>query len=143
VVCLSVCLSVCHTSEPCKTAERIEMPSGLRTWLGPRDHVGHVQACPTNPVWPDLTDLHRTRPKVPILYNGTPILTPKFAPSQGGSDPPWEGANFGVKKLKKPSRGCWRPEELSTSIQLDVHVEGCREDRRWATCRILACSQSV
>jgi len=38
--------------------------------------------------------------------------------------------------------GCWRPEELSTSIQLDVHVEGCREDRRWATCRILAVKRS-
>ena len=24
---------------PAKTAEPIEMPSGLRTWLGPRDHV--------------------------------------------------------------------------------------------------------
>jgi len=24
---------------PAKTAEAIEMPSGLRTWLGPRDHV--------------------------------------------------------------------------------------------------------
>jgi len=24
---------------PVKTAEPIEMPSGLRTWLGPRDHV--------------------------------------------------------------------------------------------------------
>ena len=38
--------------------------------------------------------------------------------------------------------GCWRPEELSTSIQLDVHVEGCREDCRWATCRILAVKRS-
>ena len=24
---------------PAKTAESIEMPSGLRTWLGPGDHV--------------------------------------------------------------------------------------------------------
>ena len=24
---------------PAKTAKPIEMPSGLRTWLGPRDHV--------------------------------------------------------------------------------------------------------
>ena len=24
---------------PAKTAEAIEMPFGLRTWLGPRDHV--------------------------------------------------------------------------------------------------------
>jgi len=36
VVCLSVCLSVTLVS-PAKTAEAIEMPSGLRTWLGPRD----------------------------------------------------------------------------------------------------------
>ena len=24
---------------PAKTAEPIEMPSGLRTWLGPKDHI--------------------------------------------------------------------------------------------------------
>jgi len=41
---------------PAKTAEPIEMPSGLRTWLGPRDHV-----------------------------------------LDGGLDPPWEGANLGVR----------------------------------------------
>jgi len=34
VVCLSVTL-LC----PAKTAEPIEMPSGLRTWLDPRDHI--------------------------------------------------------------------------------------------------------
>jgi len=34
-VCRSVCLSVCHTSEPCKTAEPIEMPFG--TWTRPRE----------------------------------------------------------------------------------------------------------
>ena len=34
-----VCLSGCHTSEPCKTAEPIEMPFGLRTWVGQMDHV--------------------------------------------------------------------------------------------------------
>ena len=38
MVCLSVCLSATLVS-PAKTAEPIEMPSGLRTWLGPRDHV--------------------------------------------------------------------------------------------------------
>ena len=32
-------LSVCHTSEPCKMAEPIEMPFGLRTWVGPGNHV--------------------------------------------------------------------------------------------------------
>jgi len=35
---VSVGLSVTLVS-PAKTAERIEMPFGLRTWLGPRDHV--------------------------------------------------------------------------------------------------------
>jgi len=49
---LSVGLFVTLVS-PAKTAEPIEMPSGLRTW-SPRDHV-----------------------------------------LDGGSDPPWEGANFG------------------------------------------------
>jgi len=38
VVCLLVCLSDTLVS-PGKKAEPIEMPSGLRTWLGPRDHV--------------------------------------------------------------------------------------------------------
>ena len=38
MVCLSVCLFVTLMS-PAKTAEPIEMSSGLRTWLGPRDHV--------------------------------------------------------------------------------------------------------
>jgi len=38
VVCLWVCMSATLVS-PAKTAEPIEMPSGLRTWLGPRDHV--------------------------------------------------------------------------------------------------------
>jgi len=28
-----VCRSVCHSSEPCKTAEPIEMPFGLRTCI--------------------------------------------------------------------------------------------------------------
>jgi len=36
----SVGRSVCHTSEPCKkTAEPIEMPFGLWTRVGPRNHV--------------------------------------------------------------------------------------------------------
>ena len=34
--------------------------------------------------------------------------------------------------------GCWRLEKLWASIQLDVHVEGCRENCRWASCRIFA-----
>ena len=50
---LSVALSVTLVS-PAKTAEPIEMPFGLRTWVGPRHHV-----------------------------------------LDWGSDPPWEGANFG------------------------------------------------
>jgi len=38
-VCRSVCLSVCHTSEPAKTAKPIEMPFRLRTLVGPGNHV--------------------------------------------------------------------------------------------------------
>jgi len=38
-VAWSVCLSVCHSSEPCKTAEPIEMPFGLWARLGSRNHV--------------------------------------------------------------------------------------------------------
>jgi len=34
-----VCLSVCHTSELCKAVEPIEMPFGLRTRVGPENHV--------------------------------------------------------------------------------------------------------
>ena len=37
-VAWSVCQSVTLVS-PAKTAEPIEMPFGLTTWLGPRDHV--------------------------------------------------------------------------------------------------------
>jgi len=37
-VCLSVCLSVTVVS-PAETAEPIEMPFGLRTRVGPRNHV--------------------------------------------------------------------------------------------------------
>jgi len=39
VVCLSVGLSACHSSEPCKTAEPIEMPFVLRTSVSQRNHV--------------------------------------------------------------------------------------------------------
>jgi len=39
VVWRSVCRSVCHTNEPSKTAAPIEMPFGLRTRVGPRNHV--------------------------------------------------------------------------------------------------------
>jgi len=34
-----VCLSICHVSEPCKSAELIEMLFGLWTLVGPRKHV--------------------------------------------------------------------------------------------------------
>jgi len=34
-----VCQSVCHTSDPCKVAAPIEMPFGLRTRVGPGNHV--------------------------------------------------------------------------------------------------------
>jgi len=37
-VCWSVGLSVTLVS-PAKTAEPMEMPFELRTWVGPRDHV--------------------------------------------------------------------------------------------------------
>jgi len=36
---LSVGLSVCHSLEPCKAAERIEMPFGLWTRVRPGNHV--------------------------------------------------------------------------------------------------------
>jgi len=36
---LSVCRSVCHSTEPCKRVELIEMPFGLRTRVGPKKHV--------------------------------------------------------------------------------------------------------
>ena len=42
IVCRSACLSVglsVTLVSPAKTAEPIEMPFGLRTWLDPRDHV--------------------------------------------------------------------------------------------------------
>ena len=39
LVCLSVRLSFCHTSEPAKTAAPIEMPFGRRTRVGPGNHV--------------------------------------------------------------------------------------------------------
>jgi len=39
VVCRSVTVS--HTSEPCKTTEVIELPFGLKTRVGPRNHVLH------------------------------------------------------------------------------------------------------
>ena len=64
--------------------------------------VGHVQACPTKPVWRDLTDLHRARQKVPIVYNGTPIVTPKFAPSHGGSEPPSNTWSLGPSQVLDP-----------------------------------------
>jgi len=38
-VARSVCLLVCHTSEPCKTAELLEMLFGLWTRVGPKNHV--------------------------------------------------------------------------------------------------------
>ena len=38
MVGLSVCPSVTLVS-PAKTAERSEMPFGLRTWVGPGNHV--------------------------------------------------------------------------------------------------------
>jgi len=42
--CWSVCLSVgrsvtLHVVSPAKLAQPIEMPFGLRTWVGPRNHI--------------------------------------------------------------------------------------------------------
>jgi len=45
VVCWSVCLSVTQVS-PAKTAKLIEMPFGLRTGVGPRNHVLDVGTDP-------------------------------------------------------------------------------------------------
>ena len=39
VVCMSVCLSVWHTDEPCKTAKSIETPLGEQTRVGPKNHI--------------------------------------------------------------------------------------------------------
>jgi len=36
---LSVCLSVSRDCEPCKTVESFEMPVGMWTWVGQRNHV--------------------------------------------------------------------------------------------------------
>jgi len=36
---VTACLSVCHTSEPCKTANLIEMPFGLRILVGSRNYM--------------------------------------------------------------------------------------------------------
>ena len=57
----SVGLSVCHTSEPCKTAEPIEMPFGLSTLVGPRNHV--LYGSP-DPSWEGRTFLGKGRPIV-------------------------------------------------------------------------------
>jgi len=38
MVCWSVCLSLTLVS-PAKTAALVEMPFGLGTWVGPRNHV--------------------------------------------------------------------------------------------------------
>jgi len=46
LVCRSVCLSVTLVS-PAKTAAPIEMPFGLRTWMGPGNHV--LDGCPDPP----------------------------------------------------------------------------------------------
>jgi len=39
MVCRSVCLSVCHTSGPAKTAEPIKILFGLWARMGPRNHL--------------------------------------------------------------------------------------------------------
>jgi len=48
VVCRSVCLSV-TSDDPAKMAEPIEMPFGLRIWVGPGNHV--LDGGPEIPLW--------------------------------------------------------------------------------------------
>ena len=43
---LSVCLSVCNVS-PARKAEPIEMPFGILTWVGPRNHLFDGVQIPT------------------------------------------------------------------------------------------------
>ena len=45
VVCLPVGLSVTVVN-PAKRDEQIEMPFGLKTWVGPRNHVLHEGSDP-------------------------------------------------------------------------------------------------
>jgi len=44
VVCVLICLSVSHDHKPCKTAEPVEMPFGLWTYMGPKNRVLHSGA---------------------------------------------------------------------------------------------------
>jgi len=46
-VALSVALRVCHTSEPCKTAETTKLPFEFRTRVGPMNRVLHEVQMPT------------------------------------------------------------------------------------------------
>ena len=78
-VAWSVGLAICHSSECCKTAESIEVPFGLRTRVGPRNHVldgvsdapmgrGYLEggggAAKTAKVWESVTYriIHRDSP---------------------------------------------------------------------------------
>jgi len=63
------------------------------------DMSRHARPTPSGLI---LHDLHRTRQKVRILYNGTPILTPKFAPSYGGSEPPSNTLSLGPSQVLNP-----------------------------------------
>jgi len=49
-VAWSVGRSVCHTSEPCKMAAPTEMPFGLWTPAGPRNHV--LDTVHVGAIWP-------------------------------------------------------------------------------------------
>jgi len=44
---LSVALSVCHTSEPCKNGWKVKLPFAFRTRVGPMNHVLHEVQMPT------------------------------------------------------------------------------------------------
>jgi len=103
---LSVALSVCHTSEPCKTAETIKLPFAFRTRVGPMNHVLNEVQMPT---WGGAI-LRENRQTI-VKYRDTTRSSVQRRLNQsrcrlgcglvwaesimcymGGPDPPWEGA---------------------------------------------------
>jgi len=114
VVCRSICLSVTLVS-PAKVAEPIEMPFGLRTWLGPRDHALDGGSDPPMGRGKFLEENGRPIVKYrDILHSSTVVcgkmaelmempfglwarMGPRNPVLHGGPDPPWEGAILGGK----------------------------------------------
>jgi len=85
----TVCLSICHSSEPCKTAQPIEIPFGLRTRMGPRNHVldggpdppmgsGNFEGGPLQSIGTQFTA------ESPYTLQWAPLST-RIAPSFGGT----------------------------------------------------------